>query len=113
MMYTKEQIKELIPYDDPFLWVDEVESIEGNSIVAYKQTLVDDPYFKGHFVDFSVMPGVLVVEGIAQAGTILLRQKMGKDNKKKHLLAYQVRSAFFYELILPGDKIQYRVKMLG
>ncbi|MDD5569055.1 MAG: nitronate monooxygenase [Candidatus Pacebacteria bacterium] len=113
MLYSKEQIKELIPYEDPFLWVDEIEKIEGDSIVGYKQTSIDDPYFKGHFTDFSVMPGVLVVEGIAQTGTLLLRQKIGKENKKKHLLAYQVRSAFFYELILPGDKIEYRVKLLG
>jgi NAD(P)H-dependent flavin oxidoreductase YrpB (nitropropane dioxygenase family)/3-hydroxymyristoyl/3-hydroxydecanoyl-(acyl carrier protein) dehydratase len=113
MLFSKEQIKELIPYDDPFLWVDEVEAIEGDSIIAYKQTSPSDPYFKGHFVDFPIMPGVLTVEGIAQTGTILLREKLGKENKKKHLLAYQVRSAFFYEPILPGDRIKYKVKLLG
>ncbi|MCK9578170.1 nitronate monooxygenase [bacterium] len=113
MLYTKKQIKELIPYDDSFLWVDEVEKIESNSIVAYKQTSKDDEYFKSHFVDFPLMPGVLVVEGIAQTGTILLRERMGKENRKKHLLAYQVRSAFFYEIILPGSRIEYRVRMLG
>ncbi len=112
MLYSKEQIKELIPYDDPFLWVDEVESIEGDTIIGYKQTFPTDPYFKGHFVDFPIMPGVLTVEGIAQTGTILLREKIGKDNKKKHLLAYQVRSALFYEPILPGDRIKYKVKLL-
>jgi len=113
MLYTKEQIKEIIPYDDPFLWVDEVEKMEENYIVGYKQTKVTDEYFKAHFVDFSLMPGVLVVEGIAQIGTILLRSKLGKENKKSHLLAYQVRSAFFYEIILPGSKIEYRVRLLG
>lgn len=113
MLYTKEQIKELIPYGDSFLWVDEVEKIEENYIVASKQTSTDDEYFRSHFIDFPLMPGVLVVEGIAQAGTILLRAKLGKENKKKHLLAYQVRSAFFYEMILPGSKIEYRVRMLG
>lgn len=113
MLYSKEQIKEIIPYDEPFLWVDEVEKIDGNYLVASKQTSIDDPYFKGHFVDFPIMPGVLVVEGIAQAGTILLREKIGANHKDNHLLAYQVRSAFFYEIILPGDKIEYRVKMLS
>jgi NAD(P)H-dependent flavin oxidoreductase YrpB (nitropropane dioxygenase family)/3-hydroxymyristoyl/3-hydroxydecanoyl-(acyl carrier protein) dehydratase len=112
MLYSKEQIKELIPYDDPFLWVDEIEKIDGDTIVGFKQTSKEDPYFKGHFVDFKIMPGVLVVEGIAQTGTLLLRQKLG-GGKNKHLLAYQVRSAFFYEPIWPGDKIEYRVKMLG
>ncbi|MFA6348168.1 MAG: nitronate monooxygenase [Candidatus Paceibacterota bacterium] len=113
MLYSKSQIKKLIPYDDPFLWVDEIEKIEDNYIVGYKQTSIDDEYFKGHFVDFSLMPGVLVVEGIAQTGTILLREKLGKKNEEKHLLAYQVRSALFYEIILPGSKIEYRVRLLS
>ena len=113
MELTKEEIKKIIPYDDPFLWVDEVESIEGNSITGFKQTSPQDSYFKGHFVDFPIMPGVLVVEGIAQTGTILLRKKIGESHKKNHLLAYQVRSAIFYKPIFPGDKIKYRVELLG
>lgn len=113
MLYSKEQIKEIIPYQDPFLWVDEIESIEGDTIIGFKQTNSTDEYFKGHFVDFPIMPGVLVVEGIAQTGTLLLREKIGRDHKKKHLLAYQVRSALFYDPIWPGDKIKYKVKLLG
>ena len=113
MLLDKQQIKEIIPYDEPFLWVDEVERIEGDIIIGFKQTSKDDPYFKGHFTDFPIMPGVLVVEGLAQTGTILLRKKIGAEHKKKHLLAYQVRSAFFYKPIFPGDKIKYKVQLLG
>jgi nitronate monooxygenase len=113
MLYNKDQIKEIIPYKEPFLWVDEVEKIENDTIVAYKQTTPDEPYFAGHFVDFPIMPGVLVVEGIAQTGTILLRQKMGADHKNKHLLAYQVRGAQFISPIMPGDRIKYRVQLVG
>ncbi len=112
MLYSNEQIKEIIPYKEPFLWVDGVESIEGDIIVGYKQTNKNDDYFQGHFTDFPIMPGVLVVEGVAQTATILLRQRISEE-KKKHLLAYQVRSAFFYSPILPGDKIRYEVKLLG
>ncbi len=113
MLYNKEQIKKIIPYDDPFLWVDEIEKVEGDIVVGYKNTSPGDPYFKGHFVDFPIMPGVLVVEGIAQTATLLLRQKLGKDHKNFHLLAYQVRSAIFYSPIMPGDRIKYRVQLLG
>jgi len=113
MLYTKEQIKQIIPYDDPFLWVDEIEKIEGDIIIGYKQTLSLDPYFKGHFVDFPIMPGVLAMEGLAQTGTLLLRTKLGDSHKQKHLLAYQVRGAMFYSPILPGDRIKYRVQLLG
>ncbi|MCK5044492.1 nitronate monooxygenase [Candidatus Parcubacteria bacterium] len=112
-MLNKEQIKEIIPYDDPFLWVDEVESIKGNTIIGYKGTSPDDSYFKGHFTDFPIMPGVLVVEGVAQIGTILLRKKIGEGHQNKHLLAYQVRSAFFFSPIYPGDRIKYKVDLLG
>jgi len=52
MLYNKEQIKKIIPYDDPFLWVDEIEKVEGDIVVGYKNTSPGDPYFKGHFVDF-------------------------------------------------------------
>jgi len=113
MLYNKDQIKGIIPYKEPFLWVDEIEKIEGDIIIGYKQTLPEDPYFAGHFVDFPIMPGVLVVEGIAQTGTLLLRGKMGADHSKNHLLAYQVRGAQFVAPILPGDKIKYRVQLLG
>lgn|GEM_PF-1322 len=113
MQYNKDEIKEIIPYKEPFLWVDEIEKIENDAIVGYKQTKPEDPYFAGHFVDFPIMPGVLVVEGIAQAGTLLLRQKIGASHKNKHLLAYQVRGAQFLSPILPGDRIKYRVQLLG
>lgn len=113
MMLNKDQIKEIIPYAEPFLWVDEIESIEGNLIIGYKYTSLKNSYFKGHFVDFPIMPGVLVIEGIAQTATILLRKKIGKIHKQKHLLAHQVRSAFFYKPIFPGDKIRYEVELLG
>ena len=71
MELDKEQIKEIIPYAEPFLFVDGVEEIGENNITGFYQTAIDDYYFKGHFVDFPIMPGVLIVEGIAQTGTIL------------------------------------------
>ena len=113
MLYNKDQIKKLIPYDEPFIWVDSVELMESDLIIAYKQTDKDEAFFKGHFTDFPIMPGALTVEGLAQTGTILLRHLMGPGNEKKHLLAYQIRSAQFLAPILPGDKITYRVQLLG
>ncbi len=113
MMFDKEQLKRIIPYDDPFLWVDEIESIKGSTVIGYKNTSPQDPFFRGHFVDFPIMPGVLMVEGMAQTATVLLRQKMGENHKDKHLLAYQVRSAQFFKPVFPGDRIKYKVKLLG
>lgn len=112
-MLDKEEIKKIIPYDDPFLFVHCVDEIGENSISGYYQTSKEDYYFKGHFVDFKIMPGVLVVEALAQISTIFLRKKIGKEHKKFHLLAYDVRGAQFYKPIFPGDKIQLFADILG
>ena len=105
VMFNKEKIKAIIPYDEPFLFVDIVENIEGDMISGSYQTSKNDSYFKGHFVGFPIMPGVLVMEALAQLSTILLRQKIGRNHKKHHFLAYNVRNAQFYKPIFPEDKI--------
>ncbi|MBZ9569511.1 hypothetical protein KJA16_01145 [Patescibacteria group bacterium] len=110
---NKEEIKKIIPYDDPFLFVDGVEEIGEDFIIGHKQTNPEDYFFKGHFVDFPIMPGVLVVEAIAQLSSILLRQKIGREHQKKHILAYQVKNASFYKPIFPGDKIILKAKLLN
>ncbi len=73
MLMNKEQIKEVIPHREPFLLVDQVEEMEvGKSIVATKFVTEDEYYFKGHFPGQPIMPGVLIVESLAQAGAVVL-----------------------------------------
>jgi 3-hydroxymyristoyl/3-hydroxydecanoyl-(acyl carrier protein) dehydratase len=110
---NKEEIKKIIPYQEPFLFVDEAEIINENEIVGFYQTRPDDYYFKGHFVNFPIMPGVLVVEAIAQLSTILLRQRIGENHKLKHFLAFEVRGAQFLKPIFPEDKILLRAEIVG
>ncbi|MGD8566323.1 MAG: hypothetical protein PVF96_08255 [Candidatus Bathyarchaeota archaeon] len=112
-MFDKEKIKEIIPYDEPFLFVDEVENIYGDAIYGSYQTSKSDSYFKGHFVGFPIMPGVLIMEALAQLSTILLRQKIGRNHKEHHFLAYNVRKAQFYKPIFPGDKILLQARVNG
>jgi 3-hydroxyacyl-[acyl-carrier-protein] dehydratase len=113
MLLTKGEIKKIIPYQEPFLFVDGVEEMTENSISGFYQTSEDDYYFKGHFVDFKIMPGVLVVEALAQLSTILLRKKVGDDHQNYHFLAYDVRSCQFLKPIFPGDKIKLIAEVLG
>lgn len=113
MILDKKQIKEIIPYQEPFLFVDGVEEISENNISGFYQTSQDDYYFKGHFVDFKIMPGVLVVEALAQLSTILLRKKIGESHKNYHFLAYDVRRVQFLKPTFPGDKITLKVEVLG
>ena len=110
-MLNREQIKEIVPYTEPFLFVDEVERIEGNRIFGIYQTSTEAPYFKGHFVGFPIMPGVLTIEALAQLSTILLRQKIGKNHKEYHLLAYDVKGAQFYKPIFPGERIALQAEI--
>jgi 3-hydroxymyristoyl/3-hydroxydecanoyl-(acyl carrier protein) dehydratase len=113
MILNKEEIKKIIPYQEPFLFVDGVEEIKENKIFGFYQTSKDDYYFKGHFVDFKIMPGVLVVEAMAQLSTILLRKKIGESHKDYHFLAYDVKSVQFLKPIFPGDKIDIEAEVLA
>jgi len=113
MILNKEQIKEIIPYQEPFLFVDGVEEMSENKISGFYQTSKEDYYFKGHFVDFKIVPGVLVVEALAQLSTILLRKKVGENHKDYHFLAYDVKSVQFLKPIFPGDKIILKAEVLG
>ena len=113
MRLTKQQIKDIIPYQEPFLFVDGVEEITENTISGFHQTTPEDYYFKGHFVDFKIMPGVLVVEALAQLSTILLRKKIVENHKDYHFLAFDVRSVQFLKPIFPGDKIALKAEILG
>lgn len=113
MVLKKEEIKKIIPYQEPFLFVDGVEEMTENEISGFYQTSNEDYYFKGHFVDFKIMPGVLVVEAMAQLSTILLRKKIGQNHKDYHFLAYDVRSCQFLKPIFPGDKIDLRAEILA
>lgn len=111
--FNREEIKKIIPYKEPFLFIDEVISIEGNKIIGSYQTSEKDWYFEGHFVDLKIMPGVLVIEGLAQLASILLRKKIGQEHQNYHFLAYDVRSCQFFKPIFPGDKIELKCEVLG
>jgi 3-hydroxymyristoyl/3-hydroxydecanoyl-(acyl carrier protein) dehydratase len=113
MILNKEEIKKIIPYQEPFLFVDGVEEIKENKISGFYQTSKNDYYFKGHFVDFKIMPGVLIVEAMAQLSTILLRKKIGENHKDYHFLAYDVKSVQFLKPIFPGDRIEMEAEVLA
>jgi len=112
-MLSKEEIKKIIPYAEPYLFLDEAEIINDNEIMGFYQTRPDDYYFKGHFVDFPLMPGVLIVEALGQLVGILLRKNFGPNHKDYHFLAYDVRSCQFYKPTFPGDKIKFKTEVLG
>jgi len=79
---NREQIKEIIPHRDPFLFLDEVvELVPGEKVVALKAVKLEEPHFKGHFPGQPIMPGVLIVEALAQAGAVAALSAPGNEGK--------------------------------
>ncbi len=108
---NKEQIKEIIPHRKPFLLVDEVTEIEpGKKIKAIKYVDRDEYFFEGHFPSNPIMPGVLLVESIAQAGAISLLSL--DEHRHKIALFAGIDRVRFKRIIRPGDKLEIDVKCL-
>lgn len=110
-MLNKEEIKEIIPQREPFLMIDEVESFEpGQSAVAYKNVNKEEYYFKGHFPGNPIMPGVLMVEALAQTGAVAILSM--EENKGKNALFGGINNMKFKKMVVPGDKLKLEVKII-
>mgnify|MGYP001207193223 CR=1 FL=1 len=105
-------IKQIIPYEIPFLMIDRVLVLDKNKIVAIKNAGANDDYFKGHFAGFPIMPGALIVEGMGQAGTLLSRYNI-ENHSEKEVLAYKIKEAKFSAPAFPGDQLKYEVTLMG
>lgn len=110
-MLDIEQIKEIIPHRYPFLLVDKVLEIEeGKRVVGIKNVTVNEPFFQGHFPDYPVMPGVLIVEALAQVGAIAV---LGiEENKGKIGFLAGVDKFRFKRQVKPGDQLRLEVEII-
>ncbi len=107
----KEQIKEVIPHRDPFLLIDSVEEMEaGKRVVATKYMSPDEFWFKGHFPDYPVVPGVLMLEMCAQAGAVAMLAL--PENKGKIGFFGGVKEAKFRRQVVPGDTLRIEVEII-
>lgn len=103
------EIKEILPHRYPFLLIDKVISMEGNKIVAIKNVTVNENYFQGHFHAEAVMPGVLIIEALAQTGAVAILSK----NEFKGKIAYfaGIDKAKFRRKVIPGDILRLEVEI--
>lgn len=105
-----EEILECVPHRFPFLLVDRVLEIDlGKSLIALKNVSINEPFFAGHFPIKAVMPGVLIVEALAQAAAILACKST--DWKPSESLFYlgAIENTRFKKMVIPGDQLQLRV----
>ena len=109
------QIQEILPHRYPFLLVDKVTSMtERENIVAYKNVSISEPVFQGHFPGHPIYPGVMILEGMAQAGGILALKSSGlsdEEIKQKVIYFMSIDGAKFRQPVKPGDKLEYRISV--
>ena len=104
-------IREILPHRYPFLLVDRIVEIDAERIVGIKNVTHNEPFFTGHFPDFPVMPGVLIVEAMAQtAGVLVLKTVPDRDRKLVLLVA--IENARFRRPVVPGDTLRMEMKVL-
>lgn len=110
-MLNKEDIEKIIPQRDPFLMIDEVEEyVPGESCIAYKYVREDEYYFKGHFPGNPIMPGVLMVEALAQTGAVAILSM--EENKGRNALFGGINNLKFKKQVVPGDVLKLEVKII-
>ena len=106
------QIREALPHRYPFLLIDRVTGgVVGESITALKNVSSNEPFFLGHFPDRPVMPGVLVIEAMAQAGGVLSHLTMIDLEPKPLFFLAGVNNARFRQTVLPGDQLEINVSV--
>lgn len=110
-MITFEEIRTLLPQKYPFLFIDKViEFEEGKRILCVKNVSGNEPVFVGHFPDFAIMPGVLIIEAMAQASIILFRKSLAtQHNKETVFLLASIGNARFTKPVFPGDRLNIEV----
>lgn len=109
-LMNREQIMEILPHRDPFLLIDEITDMEvGKSVKAIKYVSEEEYYFKGHFPQEKVMPGVLIIEALAQAGGVAILSI--PENRGKIGYLGGIKNAKFRQKVVPGDILKLEVHL--
>src|SRR3977135_4174654 len=103
-------IREILPHRYPFLLVDRIEELEPERVVGIKNVTVNEPFFAGHFPDYPVMPGVLIIEAMAQVAGVLVLNGIA-DRKRKLALRAGVDGAKSRKPVRPGDQLRMEMKI--
>jgi len=109
------EIMSILPHRYPFLLIDRIVEIERKTrIVALKNVTANEPHFTGHFPDFPIMPGVLVIEALAQAGGALLLTEYSDEVRATKLMVFTgIDDAKFRRPVVPGDQLRLEVTVLN
>jgi len=117
MLYDVVEIQKILPHRYPFLLLDRVTKLEkGVSIEGYKNVSISEPVFQGHFPDHPIYPGVMIIEGMAQAGGVLAFQSSSDEEQDaaadKVVYFMSIDKAKFRSPVTPGDQLVYKLTVL-
>jgi beta-hydroxyacyl-ACP dehydratase FabZ len=111
--YDIQGIMKLLPHRYPFLLVDRVlELVRGEKVIALKNVTINEPFFQGHFPGQPVMPGVLIIEAMAQVGGILAYETGTSENRNRLIYFMGMDKVRFRKPVVPGDQIIFEAKIL-
>ena len=106
------KIMEILPHRPPFLFIDKIYELTDDQVIGVKNVTIDEDFFKGHFPDYPVMPGVIIIEAMAQMGGILVMSKL--DDPQNYLTFFaKIDKVRFRNKVLPGDTIIFKCSLLG
>jgi 3-hydroxyacyl-[acyl-carrier-protein] dehydratase len=107
------RVMQLLPHRYPFLLVDRIYDMDGDqSAVGLKNVTINEPFFQGHFPQYPVMPGVLIIEGLAQTAGALCVHSLGEGYKAELVYFMGIDKAKFRKPVLPGDQLHYHVRKI-
>jgi len=117
VIYNVVDIQNILPHRYPFLLVDRITSLEaGEYIEGFKNVSISEPVFQGHFPDHPIYPGVMIIEGMAQAGGVLAFKSMSLDDQKssseKVVYFMSIDKAKFRSPVTPGDQLIYKISVI-
>ena len=105
------EIRQILPHRYPFLLVDRILELEPERIVGIKNVTANEPFFIGHFPDFPVMPGVLIVEAMAQTAGVLVLKSI-PDRESKLVFLVSIERAKFRKPVVPGDQLRIEMSVI-
>jgi 3-hydroxyacyl-[acyl-carrier-protein] dehydratase len=108
-----QKIMNLLPHRYPFIMIDRIlELVPGEKVVALKNVTINEPFFQGHFPGSPIMPGVLMIEAMGQAGAVLAAESLPEEEQGSLIYFMGMNKVKFRKPVVPGDQIIFEIKFL-